>query len=335
MNEDPKSILVVKYRALGDSIMGLSTISYLRSIYPNSKIYYAVRKWTARLYQDVKIDADEVIGFNLNDFSGYRQLWQTMRRLKVDHVHELHVSGRTKRFFKLYSLLTKTKYTYHDHHILGGGRVLDQGEKKELIQRDLDGIYSYLGKHRPHPSFLDFTPKMNEIYVSKDNSVVLGVVATRSTKMWPLNHYVQLAERIHDEFPHLKIKVPLSNSSEDQKIQNELKQLDKRHILSFIKEPLNELPITMAKSQLYIGNDTGLKHLAIACGVKTYTLFGPEPPREWHPYDKNKHPYFYIDGLECRTKDAHFCGLDFCDTMICMNQISVRQVFDKVSKDLM
>jgi heptosyltransferase-2 len=72
----------------------------------------------------------------------------------------------------------------------------------------------------------------------------------------------------------------------------------------------------LSKASMYIGNDTGLKHICIALGVKTYTFFGPEPPLEWHPY-------FYIEGLECRTRDAHFCGLSECESMVCLKDITV------------
>ena len=80
-----------------------------------------------------------------------------------------------------------------------------------------------------------------------------------------------------------------------------------------LEEDLSKLPELFAQAKLYIGNDTGLKHLAVAMGMKTYTLFGPIPPNEFHPYSRREHPYFYREGLECRTVTAHFCGLSICD----------------------
>ena len=89
----------------------------------------------------------------------------------------------------------------------------------------------------------------------------------------------------------------------------------------------------MAEANVYIGNDTGLKHLAIALGLKTYTFFGPEPPNEWHPYDQNSHPFFYIEDLECRTQNAHYCGLSECNSMICMD-FKIESVYERVKGDL-
>lgn len=335
MNKKSPTIFILKYRALGDSIMGLSTISYLRSIYPNSKIYYGVRGWTAGLYERVETDADGIIPVRFDSFSDYFKMWKLFKLLKVDHIHEMHLSGRTKKFCSIYSKLTGTKYTYHNHHLDSKGmEVFDQGVLKPLIQRDIDGAFTFLGNSKVPPSYLDFEPRFKNFSVEKNHSLIFGVVATRETKMWKLESYVLLADAIKREFPGYKIRVPLSPSEQDKQILERLKSLDKNKNLEFIIEPLAKLPAIIGASDLYIGNDTGLKHLAIACGVKSYTFFGPEPPNEWHPYNKEKHPYFYIEDLECRTREAHYCGLNQCDSMICLNDIQAIDVFNTIKKDL-
>ena len=44
------------------------------------------------------------------------------------------------------------------------------------------------------------------------------------------------------------------------------------------------LAFFMRKLALFVGNDSGLRHIAAALGVRTVTLFGAENPVEWHPY---------------------------------------------------
>jgi ADP-heptose:LPS heptosyltransferase len=48
-------------------------------------------------------------------------------------------------------------------------------------------------------------------------------------------------------------------------------------------ERLDELAVHVAGGALYIGNDTGITHLAAACGAPTLALFGPTSPRVWGP----------------------------------------------------
>lgn len=39
----------------------------------------------------------------------------------------------------------------------------------------------------------------------------------------------------------------------------------------------------LAACDLFLGNDSGITHLAAACGTRTVALFGPSSPRQWAP----------------------------------------------------
>ncbi len=328
-----RTILVVKNRAMGDSIMGLSGLQYIRELYPDAKIIYAIPSWITTLYKNVKIECDEVISCDLKTAADWKSFYKSVRRVKPDVIFEMHLAGRTFKFFNLYSKIFRTPYFYHDHHSKRVNGILDQGVIKAVIQRDLDGIYSCLSDKKTIPSYLDYTPKVS-IDTDKKNRLILGVVATRATKMWPLDYYVELAKICSKKFPDLSIKIPLSKSEGDQQIKERLEELNINDYAEIVHITLSQLPRFIGNSRLYVGNDTGLKHLAIATGIKSYTLFGPEPPNEWHPYDEIAHPYFYKDPLECRTRTAHYCGLSNCSSMICLNEFMPEQVFERIKEDL-
>jgi ADP-heptose:LPS heptosyltransferase len=46
---------------------------------------------------------------------------------------------------------------------------------------------------------------------------------------------------------------------------------------------LDELALVLQSSDLLISHDSGIKHLAVAVGTPTVTLFGPTEPRAWMP----------------------------------------------------
>ncbi len=338
MNGKKPVFFVVKNRALGDSIMGLSSVRYLRSLYPESTIIYAVPEWIAPLYKNVTTDADLIYPLRLKSFDDILNLYTDLINLKVDAIHEMHQSGRGMKVFSILSFLKRIPYTFHNHHLKTGTKVLDQGVIKELIQRDLDGVYSFYGKGKV-PHFLDFEPRMKLVEkLEKYPMVILGVVATRATKMWPLANYVELARLIQKKYPHYKVVIPLSKSHEDKKIKESLLSMILPENVKIEQWDLSLLPTAFDQASLYIGNDTGLKHLAVAVGVKTYTFFGPEPTREWHPYDPVKHPFFYLEGLGCRTRTHHYCGLSVCDLieghMHCLNTFKPEQIFKEIEKEL-
>lgn len=340
MNGKRPVFFIVKNRALGDSIMGLSTVQYLRELYPEGRIIYAVPAWIAPLYKNVQTAADEIYPLRLNSISDWFDLYAYLMNEKVDAIHEMHQSGRGQKVFSLYHFISYffrcIPYTFHNHHLSGGTKVVDQGMKKELIQRDLDGVFSFYGKEKLRPQFINYAPtlQLKEKAVTK-KVIILGVVATRETKMWPLRNYVELARLIAKSHPDYSIVIPLSKSAVDLKIKDEMIKLSLPSSAQIVHWPLEVLANEFSSAKLYIGNDTGIKHLAIAVGVKTFTFFGPEPVREWHPYDSKSHPYFYRENLSCRTRTAHYCGLSVCDLssqehMQCLTYFTAANVFKEI-----
>jgi ADP-heptose:LPS heptosyltransferase len=47
--------------------------------------------------------------------------------------------------------------------------------------------------------------------------------------------------------------------------------------------PLRRLGAVLAGAGLFLGNDSGVAHLAAACGTRTLALFGPTDPARWAP----------------------------------------------------
>ena len=330
-----KRIVLVKNRGLGDSIMGLGTLRYMRSLFPDAFIAYAVPGWMAPLYDKVETDADQIWPLRLDSWKDWIRSWRQFAG--VDIIYEMFQSGRTGTFFGWYQRFHRCSYLAHNHH-LKKGPVFRQGDVRlPAIQRDLDGVWTFFAKDRylPTPHYLDMPPrlKLTGATPSRENVIVLGVVATVDTKMWSLENYCQLAEKIRSTFPRWRIEIPIALS--DSEVEETLMGRGLPVGVALVKKDLSLLPALFARAKLYIGNDTGLKHLAVAMGVKTYTLLGPIPPDEFHPYDRNQHPYFFIEDLECRTQRAHFCGLTFCDHKSCLEKISVREVFERVKEDLM
>jgi heptosyltransferase-3 len=86
-------------------------------------------------------------------------------------------------------------------------------------------------------------------------TVVIHPFSGSAKKDWPLDAYHALAERL-----------PLPVEWAHERFDN-----------------LLELATWMAGARLYIGNDSGITHLAAAAGVPTIAIFGPTNPEIWAP----------------------------------------------------
>lgn len=52
---------------------------------------------------------------------------------------------------------------------------------------------------------------------------------------------------------------------------------------TFVQPPLAALAAHLARSRLFLGHDSGVSHLAAACGTPSVLLFGPTDPAVWAP----------------------------------------------------
>ena len=55
------------------------------------------------------------------------------------------------------------------------------------------------------------------------------------------------------------------------------------NVLQLINRPLEELVDHLSQCRLFLGHDSGISHLAAACGVRCVLLFGPTNPAVWAP----------------------------------------------------
>ncbi|MFZ8932966.1 MAG: glycosyltransferase family 9 protein [Bacteriovoracaceae bacterium] len=317
-----KNILVFKYRALGDAVLGLSSVSYLKKQFPEAKITYGVPHWVAPLFTNIQTDADEILALDFSNAAKWCDSYKFFKNSSFDQIIELNQSGRTTKFFNILKVLKPSvNYLAHNHH-KNTGTIHDQGIKKANTQRDLDACWTAF-KNGPIPHFLDYPPQMKlNSPVEKTKSIVLGVVATRDTKMWPLTHFKKLMQMLIKKMGEdIKFLIPLSQNEQDELIKLELKKLNLPDQAQFIHLPLNELPICMGQAKYYIGNDTGLKHICAALGLKTLTVFGIEDPVEWHPYGEGQ-TYLKADV----PADAYKSPDEFRD---CISKITPENVFNE------
>jgi heptosyltransferase III len=100
------------------------------------------------------------------------------------------------------------------------------------------------------------------------DAIVIHPFSGSRRKNWPLQRFRDLASR-------LPCAVEWSAGPEEQ--------LDSA--VHF--ESLADVASWLQGARLYIGNDSGITHLAAASGVRTLALFGPTAPQTWAPRGKN------------------------------------------------
>lgn len=346
-----KRILVIKNRAIGDTILLTGPLRLLRKHKPLHQIHVLVRSPAGDLleglpYVDRVISAKEPD--NKVDRAAYwMRMVRRLREQKYEYVLNFHASFRTA----LVGKMLRAKTCIANNHSLTGKnwfsdlKVPGRGCVKSIIDRDLDvlramGIQANVKDAMPE--IVLSTAEKNEAKgllsaLKSQHSIFLGIGGSRETKRWTPENFIGLMQQLHQKH-HAQFVMATVPSDEPwlQKFQALLEQRPElqKQLHHFKNLPLRQTAGVISQCHVYVGNDSGLKHLAVALGLKTFTFFGPENPTEWHPYDLKNHPLSFIQNLTCRTEmGKHWCPIPVCHQHHhrCMRDITPESVLEQVS----
>ena len=108
------------------------------------------------------------------------------------------------------------------------------------------------------------------------------------TKRWPLERFLSVAWKIRDRGAFV---VFFSGPAEEDDILDQLERFS-RSADGFVHvsdADLTALAALLGQCGAYVGNDSGVSHLAAAVGAPTVALFGPTDPGVWGPVGDSVH----------------------------------------------
>jgi ADP-heptose:LPS heptosyltransferase len=95
-----------------------------------------------------------------------------------------------------------------------------------------------------------------------------------AAKNWPHERFLALAERLAPGAPFLLVRGPAERHQPT---------LDTARVVLAQDLPLRQLGALLGQAEFYVGNDSGVSHLAAASGAACLVLFGPTDPAVWRP----------------------------------------------------
>lgn len=285
--EQVRNILVIRHGALGDFIVTLPVVNSLKKAFPSAQITLMGNPCFLKLAQH------QVNTMVPNDPSGFYTLFRS----------EGEFPENIKRLFSGFDLAVS--YTPDPEGtfiknlekigipwIVDGG-FFPQGKLPAPITDFLlspferEGIPIFFEPPRIIPSFCD--KKIAEEFFQPSGDCVEGnytVVAIHpgsgsSKKCWPKEKFVVLmrwAKR------YLGATILLISGPADKDILEAMWPLIKE-CSPLVAEnlPLSHLAAILERCTVYVGNDSGITHLAASVGIPTLALFGPTDVRIWGP----------------------------------------------------
>lgn len=345
-------ILLSKLRSMGDVIIMSAALDKTRALFPNAQIDLLLPSQWAPLYEHdprvtniIRVDtASKGILKGLQILKAS----QTLSSTRYDLMMAFH-AGKTAKMISYLSFPKKLvlhnhsffKSDWPSHYEIPNKNILRPAIERDLLcfkPLGLGDSQKYSTKLYLDSEELQWARDDIAARVLKGPLLVMALGASRQTKCWPVERFAEVATQWVES---KKGSVLVFTGPGEEFLGQSFMEMSKGFSeIQLVHAP--ELRVMMAllsQGSLFIGNDSGPKHMAVALGVPTITLFGPEDPYEYHPYDLKKHPILYIQNLSCRKntdpQGKHpWCGIAECVEYKhqCMQDLRVVDVFETIAQ---
>lgn len=339
-------ILIRGTNWVGDAVMSVPAMRLIRASLPEAKISLLTGGWAEAVF-DGNDFLDEIIVLN-ND---HRTIGGTFRE-----------AGRIrKKGFDATVIFPNSFHSALLAHLSGiptrvgfgsGGRGLllshsiqtpqwkESRHESELYLHLVKSFLSSLGKEVKGIPLaeselsvsdsrkLQARKMLEDAGLKSDRPIVtLGTGSQNSrAKRWPSANYAELADSLVKE---LGANVVLLGSHAEKSVAVEVARLSGSKLIDFTGETgLSEAIALISISDLYIGNDMGLTHIAPAVGTETLAIFGPTNHIATSPLSERAQ--IIRKEVECSPCMLRDCPIDHR----CMTGVTPRNVFEVAAAKL-
>lgn len=334
-NLEPSRVCLIKPSSLGDVIHALPVLSALRERWPKASIAWVVNRGLRSLVEGHP-ELDEVIPFDRGQArlspSGIASVGSFLlglRRRRFDLVIDLQgllrsgvmaaATGARVRVGLAEAREGATRFYTH--------RVATTDAGPHIVDRLLR-VASAFGARIEAPRFrLPPNPDADAWACSTLRSVprprlVLNVGARWTTKRWPPSRFAELARRAQQHFGAGLVAV---GAAEDRPLVAALlEDLRPFPVLDLAgNTSLPQLAAIAAQSDLFLSNDTGPLHLALAAGAPVLGVYTCSDVRKTGPYGPT--------GMAVQT--GVWCAascVKTCPRMECMTELTADRVWPMV-----
>ena len=310
-------VLFITSTRIGDAVLSTSILNYIKNRFPNSYFYIATGKTPAPLFKN---------------FQNVKKIFILEKKFFKIHWLELWL----QTFFHKWDIIIDLRGSIISYLLFNDQKYVYKSTNKSIHRLD-ELAFLMKTKYLPLPSIPILkkdTKKISNDFLKLKNFIAIGASANWPAKIWPSKNFVKLIKMLLKERKLGKKKsVVFFGSSKDlkntKKIKKHLKKFRVRNLCG--KLDLIEVAAHLKKCKIFIGNDSGLMHIASSVGVPTLGLFGPSLESRYAPKGDNAYCIRTKKTFNQLTGARNF---DWNTKKNLMSSLSVKRVFKKIKRIL-
>lgn len=329
----PARILVIQLRRIGDALLCTPAIRALTARFPDAKIDFLAESptdevlWGHPLVDRILIPPRSRRG--LRGGAGLFNFLRQLRARKYDWVIDFFSNPRSAQFAFLSGAKVRVGLDRFGRRWAYTHRVVEEAGDVNTYAVDLRlEILHRLGipsVGRDLEIFADCadlseSARVTELLSTLPKSESLVAVATGSAN--PAKRYpAELTARVIDALRQKHRAVVLTSGPGEARFAEEIQQELSSPVPHLADARVPTLAALYRRCTLYIGPDSSPKHIAVACGLPTVTIFGPGNPANWNDPENTRNAVLVAP---CRTRPH--CIESDCALKGCIGKIPAEDV---------
>lgn len=337
-----RNVLAISSTAIGDTLFSTPAVRATRRILPNASIDFMVREKFSILFEN-----NPDIRTTIPYYGGYKRLFPLLNRIKSGNYdlclvfHDSDPCPVQAAYMAGIPFIARIGFKDETVAPFLNVRVPYRGEAHAIEQR-LDVLRTLfkvkLDSTRDKRMVLPIMVEKAEAFwddllnglgynYAKNKRIGFQISASRPYKAWPQRHFTELGKRLLAD--SADVNIILFGGPGDKKIGKKIAKGittdsdQKPRIINLAgRLPLKKLPAALKGLDLFITNDTGPFHIAVALKTPTISLFVPSTVRHTGPYQDLE-----IHKVIKKPKPCSPCIQKYCNDSNCMSIISVEDVY--------
>ncbi|HEV2764355.1 MAG TPA: glycosyltransferase family 9 protein [Pyrinomonadaceae bacterium] len=319
-----RRVLVVRLRSVGDTVLATPALHALRRFLPRARVDVLLEDWVAPLLEGSE-DVDRVVTVKKNDTRSRLSVARGLRAARYDVAFNLHGGSTSTLLTRASGAIRRVGYASYRYSFLYTDAAphpsaLWQQEKTHSAEQQL-GLLGWTGvpvTDRP-PTRLSATPQASEAIARR--LMTAGVDPTRpfalmhpaaafESKTWATENFARVAEQLDAR----GLQTVAVASPHEREVLQALHAETRARVVGFEDLSLPELNALAARAALFVGNDSGVAHVAAAFGVPSVVVFGSSNVAHWRPWTdapaevvREEMPCAPCPGYTCSQFDAPEC----------------------------
>ena len=300
-------ILFICSNLIGDTILSSGAIKYFIDQNKEAKLTFVVGPTAAPLLKNYN-NIENIIIFKKRKFNlHWFDVFQKTYNVKWDIVVDFRSSVIS------YLLRNNKKYIFKKNHNI---HHIEQ----------LNSSFGFNCSNLLIPTSDDEKNKADEDLDSSFKHIVIFPGGNWDPKLWSADNFNVTMKLLLEKFHKIKF-ILVGSLKEKNKFYNELiKGIKEDLIIDLFGFNLTLTSAYMKKSDMFIGNDSGLMHLAVANKLRVISLFGPTDDNVYGPYGEGNIVVRTSESLE------YFRSLKIDENNSYMNTIKPEIIIQKCEK---